>query len=187
MRASKSCNLNSYFKVISSTFNPFNIEYRWSSHYFYKQGLTSFVKVDFILNTLSPRTAASRMQYLDLVNFNGDDSNPEIDLQAMQLKYNFKDTALESITKGTPTEVPLVQNKRKSLEIIFNSLGLEEELQQLLLSGSRKTSLTNYKIHFIKEALSNKYILKEISAFLNVNNNSFSMLLSRHKISICEV
>jgi len=162
-------------------------DYRWSSHYFYKKGFNFFVKTDFILNILSPIKAAAQMQYLELVNFQGDDSNTAADQQAIKLKYNLKDYPLEPININTPAEVSLIQNPRKSLESIFSSLALEEEMKKMILAGSKKTSLTNYKLYFIKEALRDKYTLKEISTFLNVNSNSLSMLLSRHKIAICEL
>jgi hypothetical protein len=73
------------------------------------------------------------------------------------------------------------------LDCIFNSLQLNTEASKLLLSGSKKTYLTEYKLSFVKEALKNKYTLREISAFLNVKSNSLSMLLSRHNISIYEL
>lgn len=161
-------------------------EYRWSSHYFYKNSINSFVKTDFILNILSPQKAAAQIQYMRLVNMCGDDSDPEVDQQAVQLNYNMQDKPLES-KKDTPAEVPLSQYIRKSLECIFNSSGFDETTKQLLLSGTKKSSLTDYKLQFIKEALKAKYTLKEISDFLNVNSNSLSMLLSRHSISTCDL
>lgn len=162
-------------------------DYRWSSHYFYKNGINSFVKTNFILNILSKQKAAAQMQYLRLINMCGDDSDPKADEQAVQLKYNLENNHLELIKKDTPTEVPSSQCTRKSLECIFNSLGFDEKTKQLLLSRSKKISLTDYKLQFIKEALKSKYTLNEISTFLNVNSNSLSMLLSRHNISTCDL
>jgi REP element-mobilizing transposase RayT len=162
-------------------------EYRWSSHYFYKNGINSFVKTYFILNMLSPQKATAQMQYLRLIHMCGDDSDPELDQQAMQQKYNFQDNPLEPIKENTSAQVPLIQHIRKSLEYILKSQDLDEETEQLLLSGTKKSSLTDYKLQFIKEALKAKYTLKEISTFLNVNRNSISMLLSRHNISTCDL
>jgi REP element-mobilizing transposase RayT len=162
-------------------------EYRWSSHYYYKRGINSFVKTDLILSLLSSKRDHAIRQYHDLITFDGDDINHQVDLEALKLKYNFNDVDLGQINKDAPVEAPLIQSVRKSLEDIFCSLNLDYELEQLLLTGSKKPSLTNYKLNFIKEALKNKYTLKEISAFLNVNSNSLSMLLSRHKVSRCEL
>jgi len=80
-----------------------------------------------------------------------------------------------------------MQNKRKSLEDIFNTLSLDEDIKSLLLTSSKKTFLTDYKLIFIKEALRNKYTLQEIGAFLNVTSTSVSMLLSRHRVSTCDL
>lgn len=162
-------------------------DYRWSSHYFYKRGYDSLVKTSLILGMLSPSKAAAQMQYLDLVNMHGDDCNPTADQQLMQLRYNFKDKALRPIIKDAPEAKAPVQNMRRSLEDIFNSLGLDEETKRLLLFWSKKASLTDYKLQFVKEALKNKYTLKEIGIFLNIRSNSLSMLLSRHNISICDM
>lgn len=162
-------------------------EYRWSSHYYYMRGINSFIKTDVILSLLSPKLEYAIRRYHNLVTFNGDDVNHQLDLESMKHKYNLNDAALGQIIKDASLETPLIHSIRKSLEDIFSSLGLECEIEQLLLSGSKKPSLTNHKLNFIKEALKNKYTLKEISAFLNVNSNSLSMLLSRHKISTCEL
>ncbi|WP_139902667.1 transposase [Clostridium thermarum] len=161
--------------------------YRWSSHYYYKRGISSFVKTDLILSLLGSKRDYAIRQYHTLVTFAGDDVNHQLDLEALKNKYNFNDVNLGQITKDAPTEAPLTQCTRKSLDDIFRSLNLDYELEQLLLSGSKKPSLTNYKLNFIKEALKHKYTLKEISAFLNVKSNSLSMLLSRHKVSRYEM
>lgn len=159
-------------------------EYRWSSHYFYKSGFNSFVKVDFILSILSTRKAAAQLSYIELVHAAGDDSNPEIDQMHIKLKYNLGDEPFEEISnyKAFPME-----DTRKSLESIFSSICLEEKSRELILAGSRKANLTPYKLEFVKEAIRNKYTLKEISLFLNVNSNSLSMLLSRYGVLICDL
>lgn len=155
-------------------------DYRWSSHYFYMRGLNSFVNTEFILNMLSPHKAAAQMRYLKLVNMAGDDSNPTVDQEAIEIKYGFKGVPQDLACTdpdyiATSNEIPLLQSTRNSLDNIFNLLNLDEQTKKLLLSGSKKTSLTNYKLQFIKEALRNKYTIEEISLFLNVKRNSISI------------
>lgn len=159
-------------------------DYRWSSHYFYMMGLNSFVNTDFILNILSPHKAAAQLLYLELIYMVGDDSNSAVDQEVIELKYHFKGVTPETTYMKYHNETPLPHNTRNSLSDIFNSMNMDEQTKKLILSGSKKTSLTSYKLLFIKNALRNKYTLNEISEFLNVKRNSISMLLSRHNIQI---
>lgn len=152
-------------------------DYRWSSHYYYKRGFNSFVNTSYILNILSPNKASAHALYLDLVNWRGNETDKYIDMNELKLKYQLRDN---SICKEL-AESPGLLKQRKSLEDIFESLNLKPELKMLITSGSRKHSVTNYKIKFITEALNNKYTFNEIASFLNIRKSTVSMLLSRHK------
>jgi REP element-mobilizing transposase RayT len=157
--------------------------YRLSSHYFYKNGYNSFVKTDFILNILSPRKASAQMQYLELVSTEGDDTHPSLDFEKIQKKYKLTDTPIYSSAANDTLILAPPKKQRKSLEEILSSLELDSEIIELLRSGSKKRTLTNYKLQFIKEALNNKYTLGEISTFLCVGSSSLCMLIKRYDIS----
>jgi hypothetical protein len=60
--------------------------------------------------------------HLDLINFPGYDFDPTANLDITQLKYNIKDTILESIDSNVLFEVTQINKTRKSLESILNSL-----------------------------------------------------------------
>ena len=152
-------------------------DYRWSSHYFYKRGYNSFINTDYILNILSPKKAAAQMLYLELVNWTGTETDKISDMNELKCKYHLTDTPL-SIGQ---LETPNMQKQRKSLDDIFEFLNLKPEIKILITSGSKKHSITGYKIKFIVEALNNKYTFNEIASFLNISKSSISMLLSRHK------
>jgi len=98
-------------------------------------------------------------------------------MNELRRKYQLQDTSL-CIEQ---TETSNIQKQRKSLYDIFESLNLKPELEILITSGSKKHSITDYKIKFIAEALNNKYTFNEIAPFLNISKSSISMLLSRHK------
>jgi predicted DNA-binding protein YlxM (UPF0122 family) len=148
------------------------------------RGLNSFVDTDFVLNILSPHKAVAQKRYLDLIYLVGDDSNSAMDQEVIKLKYYFKDVSPDRTCINNHFEEPLPHNTRNTLTNIFDSLNLDEHTKKLLLSGSKKTSLTSYKLLFIKEALKSKYTLNEISEFLNVKRNAISMFLSRHNLQI---
>ena len=153
-------------------------DYRWSSHFFYKRGYNSFINTDYILNILSPSKAAAQMLYLELVNWTGNETDKISNMNEVKWKYHLQDTPLCIDQTETSSNV---QKKRKSLDDIFEYLNLEPELKILITSGSKKHSITDYKIKFIVEALNNKYTFNEIASFLNISKSSISMLLSRHK------
>jgi len=152
-------------------------DYRWSSHYCYKRGYNSFINTSYILNILSPEKTAAQKLYLELVNWRGNETDKNSDMNEVKLKYHLKDAPL-CIERA---ETSMVQKQRKSLDDIFESLDLKPDLKMLITSRSKKRSITDYKIKFIAEALNNKYTCKEIASYLNISRSSVSMLLSRHK------
>lgn len=159
-------------------------DYRWSSHYFYKRGFNSIVNTNFILSILSLQKTAAQMQYLNLVNMDGNDTNPNADFEAIQLKHKLSNEALANEDQENCINLPLPQKQRKTLNEILSYINIDPESEKLLLSGSKKRSLTIFKLKLIKDALENKYTLKEIGSFLNINDSSICMLLSRHNISM---
>lgn len=155
-------------------------DYRWSSHYFYKRGYNSFVNTNFILNILSPNKAAAQMLYNGLVNFTGNNINEDIVLSDIKLKYKLQDTSLLPDVPEKYQEEIHLKVPRKSFNDILELLNLDKEQKKLLVSGSKKHSITDCKIQFIDEALKNKYTYNEIASFLKVKYSAISMLLSRH-------
>lgn len=153
-------------------------EYKWCSHYYYKKGINSFVHSDFILNVISQNKNQAINQYIDLVNRDAHESGSSADYESIKASFKLNGKSLYyNIHKSIVTE-------RKSLEEILNSLSLDIELKELIKSGSSKHSLAPTKIEFIKEALVNKYSLREIGEFLSISQSALSKFLSRHNQTI---
>ena len=98
------------------------------------------------------------------------------------LYSNSSDKTIDSMNLNV-TETSKI-NSQESLYSIFYKVCPDSALNELILSGSKKRELTSIKMQFIKDALLQKYTLKEISKFLNLSISTISMLLSRHK---CEM
>lgn len=152
-------------------------EYRWSSHFFYKYGISNFVFADFILNMLSQDKQISIKQYLKLVNTDEEEKNKEMDYENIKHEFQLNDNALKLIRDEE------IKSKIKSLDEILDSMDIEVETKELIKAGSKKRSVTPYKILFIREAINNKHTLKEIGIFLKASQPAISSLISHYRIS----
>lgn len=152
-------------------------DYRWSSHFFYKRGINNFINTNFILKILSKDKASAVNQYIKLVNnVAGNDS--KVDFENTKEEFKLDDSKLLF------EEDEVIKCYIKSLDEILNSLNIDAQIKSLIKIGSKKHNLTDYKIIFIKEALKNKYTLKEIGTFLNTSQPAISNLLSYYNISL---
>jgi hypothetical protein len=152
-------------------------EYKWSSHYYYKKGLNSFVYSDFILKLISENKRLAIKQYLDLVNRDEPQSGPNEDFEAIKKDFALKDKPL--FYSNQAIIIPV----RKSLDEILNSLNFEQQIKEFIKSGSSNHALTDYKIEFIKAALSSKYTIKEIGDYLSTAQGTIGKFISRHNIT----
>lgn len=153
-------------------------DYRWSSHFYYKKGINTFINTDFILKTISNNKFQAIHQYHNLMNAAGDEVDSHNDYEIIKNKFNLDDS------RKYYNADSFIAPKIKSLDEILNSLDLDDESKILIKTGSKKRYLTPYKIEFIKAALSYKYTMKEIGDFLNVADSSICKLLSYHNVSI---
>jgi putative transposase len=149
-------------------------DYRWSSHFFYLKGNSSFINVNLTLSMFDSNRKKALESYLRLMNSEGKEESAEKDFEFFQeelTRYKGKDLYPER-----KFELPV----RLSIKDIINSFELQPEALQMLLSGSRKRNLTNIKIAFIQKALKEKYTLSEIAAYLNTTQPALSNLVSRN-------
>lgn len=145
-------------------------EYKWSSDFFYRNGIKAFVNIDFILRILSNNRVNAMKTYFQLMN--GHEDNQDYEYEGIKLR--FTENSLESNTyECTGNNVP----KRITLEEILNSLNLDEENYNLIKFGSRKRNIIDMKILFIKEALKYKYTYKEIGGFIRISQSAVTKLL----------
>lgn len=153
-------------------------QYRWSSHYFYKNAIsTEFVNTYFLLSMFSEDKKIALKSYLRLMDMQGNDQDSESDFVLIESSIGLK----AGMTITIPTEATNKLPERESLESIFTSIFITQEFQNLIKSKSKNRKLTPLKLHFINQSLLNKYSLKEISQYLNTDESSISKLLSRHK------
>ncbi|GIM28196.1 hypothetical protein CPJCM30710_08620 [Clostridium polyendosporum] len=154
-------------------------DYKWSSHYFYINRIKDFVNTHFILSIISNNRTKSIKKYLQLMSVAGDNCDNKKDYEII------KDTLIQ---KWDVNEITLTFDKnkscmeRESLNDISNRIFCDKVQKNLILSGSRRRGLTRQKLAFIKEAINNKYTIKEISNYLNNTEPAVSLLLSRNKM-----
>lgn len=117
-------------------------------------------------------------QYLQLVNIPEDvnDSSDDFNIIKEQLELKDKKVLVE---KDETLKCSL-----KSFEEILEQLNIDQISRNLLITGSKKHSITGIKIDFIKESINNKHTLKEIGEFLNTSQSAISKMLSYYNIPL---
>lgn len=154
--------------ICSELFN-----YKWSSDYFYRKNVKSFVNIDFILNMLSSNRYNAIKTYLQILNEpekSESDDYEYIKGKLANLNLNVKHTACD----GNRDFI------RKSLQEILASLNLSEGDSIAIRSGSRKRHLTPYKVKFITIAMQYKYTFSEIAEFIGVSPSGISRLMEEN-------
>lgn len=152
--------------------------YRWSSHYFYKNGIDKFVFTNFILKTISPNLSTAIKQYLQLVNVPEKENDTRDDFDIIKEQFELNDTnILEEKDEA-------IKCNLKSLNEILEQLNIDQKSRELLVTGSKKHSITSIKIDFIIESINNKHTLKEIGKFLDTSQSAVSKMLDYYDISL---
>ncbi|MGM9972695.1 MAG: transposase [Clostridiaceae bacterium] len=148
-------------------------KYRWSSDFFYRRGIKSFVNIDLMLKILSIRRFEARKRYFQLM-----ESLEEIhnNTDFKDIKNMFPDISFENITVE---DIKSIKPDRKSLDEIISGIVLREEDYNLIKTGSRKRHLMNLKLIYINEALKYKYTLKEIGEFIGISQSAVTKLIKK--------
>lgn len=149
-------------------------DYKWSSHYYYKKGIDTFVHPNIILNMISKDKALAIKTYLSLIGRADNTQGSSADFKEIKELYNLNATS--SFYNDQSISIP----ERRTLSDILSSLEISLQYINLIKSGSNKRILTPYKLQFVKEALTNKYTITEIAAFLSKTQSAMSKLLARH-------
>lgn len=153
-------------------------DYKWSSHNYYINGRNSFLNTEFILNIISENKEKARKRYLQIVSAN--DSYYD-DSKNYERINDLSKELWEESDLDWKLNIGNEKKERESLEDIGNRIFKEESKLNLILSGSKRRDLTEQKLEFIREALNEKYTLKQISSYLNNTESAISLLLSRNK------
>lgn len=156
-------------------------QYKWSSHCFYKNGISSeLVNSNFILSIFSENKRTAIENYMKLMNIQENEQDQKSDFELIEKMFELNSNKLITISEINNNNLI----KRESLEDIFMSIFTTIETQNLIKSKSKSRNLTPLKLEFIKKGIKNKYSLKEISPFLNLTDSAISKFLLRHNASI---
>ncbi|AYO31963.1 hypothetical protein D2962_16390 [Biomaibacter acetigenes] len=141
-------------------------DYKWSSDRYYRNNKTDFVDIDFILNMISNDRKIAINKYKEFMKDEetGDYENIEVIGEGPTVK---KDEKILTFTK--------------TLEEILIETGASKVDIELIKSGSRKRSLTPYKIEYIKKAIENGYLPKEIAEHINSTTPAIINIKERYK------
>ena len=153
-------------------------DYKWSSHNIYMTRKNSLVNSEFILDVICESKSKAKQRYLQIVSCNDsyyDDVNNYKRINEL-LTEGWKSRDLE-----VDFDISEAKKKRKSLEEIGSRIFRNETIRSFILTGSRRRDLTELKVDFIREALNEKYTLKEVSNYLNNSEPAISQLLSRNQ------
>jgi len=144
-------------------------DYNWSSDGFYRNNKQGFVDIDFILDIISSnrRTAITEyMKFMDLEE-TGDYENVDIIGKDVEVKGD---------------EFDLLDESLEPLDKLLEETGANSYAIDLIKSGSRKRSLTKYKIEFIKRALRIGYSPRQISEHINTTAQAIINLKERYNL-----
>ncbi|WP_426351085.1 transposase [Alloiococcus sp. CFN-8] len=147
-------------------------KYRWSSDFFYRRGIKSFVNIDLMLKILSIRRYEARKRYLQLMESLEEIHNTDF----KDIKDMFPDIRFRNITVENSKSI---ESDRKALDEIISSIVLKEGDYDLIKAGSRKRHLMSLKLLYINEALKYKYTLKEIGEFIGISQSAVTKLIKK--------
>ncbi len=128
---------------------PWREEYKWSSDIFYRKNLNGFVSTNVILDMLDKDREEAIKKYREsmLEKVEADYENVKvIGYEAYQLMCSSNKKSIE----------------RKRLDEILINTGINTEDYELVKEGSRKRSLTSYKVEYARAAIALKYTNKEV-------------------------
>lgn len=154
-------------------------EYKWSSHYFYKWGINTVVSTDFILRILSEDKPVAIKRYKRIIELREEKSQQE-DFERIRDEFQLNDLKIHYKRMEYEEYKTAVCNV-KPLKDILDCMDIEPAVKELLKRGSKKHSITVYKVQFIREAIKNKYTLKQIATFLNSSQPAISNMLAYYK------
>lgn len=153
-------------------------DYRWSSHYFYKYNINTFINTGFILSMLGSDKKSAVEQYLKLVGSIGNEADNDKDYEIIKAIFCPRET---SLLNDNAVQNNFIRLNRKTLEEIITELYISEDILVDIRNGKRKQSLTPIKLGITKRALDESYSLKEIADYLNLVPSAISKLLSRNR------
>jgi len=143
-------------------------EYRWSSDWYYRSNASSFINIDVPLKMLSEDRVKALKQYSAYMD---EKENEDYDS-----KTAIGDEAYVVMCKARKKV-----EQRKRLDEILIETGVDDEGFAEIKNGSRKRSLTQYKLKYIIVAVELKYTFKDIGSNISTTDTAIRNLFSRNK------
>jgi putative transposase len=149
-------------------------DYKWSSDPAYRANEERLTDISFILDTLSNNRMNAVEKYKKLI---GEEVQNDFDYENHKLigDEDFR----ESKRKEIAYENNNLGRERNILADLLQLSGASKDEQNLILSGSRKRSLQDYKRKFALEARAEGYTFKEIGAYINISDAAVNKLISK--------
>jgi putative transposase len=149
-------------------------DYEWSSDPAYQANKEGITDISFVLDTLSDNRMNAIEKYKRLIG------------EEVQNDFNYEKHNLigdedfrESKRKEIAYENRNLGRERKILADLLQLTEASKDEQKLILSGSRKRSLQDYKRKFALEARAEGYTFKEIGAYINISDAAVNKLISK--------
>lgn len=154
-------------------------EYRWSSDYFYRKGINKYINTNFILSILNSNSLYNAINaYLRLLEINVEDvkllEEPKLVCQSLGIDDNTL-----NINKSNQFTA-YSKLKQKTFDEIKDELKISDEILNKIRCGSKQKGIVSIKIQFIKRAIEEKYYLKEIAEYLNLDPSGIGKLIKKN-------
>ncbi|KDR94639.1 REP element-mobilizing transposase RayT [Peptoclostridium litorale DSM 5388] len=147
-------------------------DYKWSSDVFYRRNMKNIVDIEFALDMLSPDRIAAIRKYIELMDGIDEMSSEEIGKAEAIGDEQFKENIAQiPVFKAPPLE-----------SILLEVCGCEK-VAQMIKGGSRKRSLTRFKIDYILRAKEHGYSYHQIGSGIGVTASAVMNILERNNIT----
>jgi putative transposase len=141
-------------------------EYKWSSDYYYRNGIDKEIDIHVILGSISKDAKIAIKQYKEFIQEIGD------------IDYGKENWIGEEVFElVTATRVKAIERKRLD-EILMETGTSFEEFEQIK-AGSRKRNLTLYKVAYARKAHGYNHALKEIGEHIKLTDAAVFKLINK--------
>ena len=144
-------------------------DYVWCSDKYYRKHFNGLIDTSLIMEMLSPNLNLACKKYCKFMDVYCDESYEDMDIVG--------DEAFKILHASRNKQVIC----RKGLDEILLDTGLTVDELNLIKAGSRKRSLTPFKVKYIENALDSKYTFAEMGANINVSSSSIQEILERYR------
>ena len=143
-------------------------EYKWSSDIYYRNNINSFINTKIIFEMLDKDTVSAIQKYKEFM-----DESEETNYSKLDAIGEESYVVLCSSRKE--------EKKRKRLdELLFNA-GVSMTEYEQIKAGSRKRTLTEYKLRYVIAAKEQHYTLKQIGEHIGMTAVSVKNMLDRYE------